>query len=100
MTSPVCGAYDMTETNLFMKQEQTRRHREQSCDCGGRERGRMGRLGLAEKLSHREWVEQHGPPAERRAQRSASCDNPQWGGYERVRAQQRRFAAEQKLATL
>ena len=41
----------MIQMNLFTKQKQTHRHREQTCGCqGGRweEEGRIGSLGLAD----------------------------------------------------
>ena len=38
MISLICGIYDMTQMNLFMKQKQTHRYREQTCGCqGGRD---------------------------------------------------------------
>ena len=41
----------MTQMNLFMKQKQTQRHREQTCSCQGRVgvgEGRIGNLELAD----------------------------------------------------
>ena len=44
----------MTQMNLFMKQQQSHRHREETCDCQGEEVEERwsGRLGLADILSH------------------------------------------------
>ena len=41
MISLICGAQNMTETNLSTKQTQAHRYREQTCDC--KEVGRWGR---------------------------------------------------------
>ena len=49
MISLLCGISHMTQMDLFTKQEQTHRHREQTCGCqaGGRlGEGWMGSLGL------------------------------------------------------
>ena len=35
---PICGIENMTQRSLPTKQEQTHRHREQTCGCQGRER--------------------------------------------------------------
>ena len=44
----------MTQMNLFMKQQQSHRHREETCGCqGGEVEERWsGKLGLADILSH------------------------------------------------
>ena len=52
----------MTQTNISTKQEQTHRHREQTCGCqGGRIRGIRGGMcwefGVSRcKLLHVEWI--------------------------------------------
>ena len=38
----------MMQTNLFTKQKQTHRHREQTCGCQGVREGWIGSLGLAD----------------------------------------------------
>ena len=44
----------------------------------GEGKGRIGRLGLADANSHREWIKQQGPPVEHGEQSSPSCDKPRW----------------------
>ena len=51
MLSPICGFKSMAQTKLSMKQQQTRRHKEQTCGCHGGgevEEGWIGSLGLAD----------------------------------------------------
>ena len=51
MLSLICGIVNMTQMNLFMKQNQTYRHREQTCSCqggGGAGARWIGSLGLAD----------------------------------------------------
>ena len=47
MTSLTCGMENITQMNLSMKQEQTHRHREQTCGCPG-EKQQTGTLELAD----------------------------------------------------
>ena len=37
LISLICGMVNMTQMNLFAKQKQTFRHREQTCGCQGEE---------------------------------------------------------------
>ena len=51
MISLICGIYNMTQMNLFMKQKETHRHREQTCGYQEGEwvgEGWIGSLGLAD----------------------------------------------------
>ena len=65
--------------NLSMKQKQTHRHREQTCDCQGG--GWLGREGLGVQDQQMQTIiyrmdKQQGPTVQHRELYSISCDKP------------------------
>jgi len=53
MISLICRIYNMIQMNLFTKQKQTQRHREQTCGCWGRDwEFEISRC----KLLYKEWI--------------------------------------------